>query len=170
MGLSEIAAGVEVVDEQRDRGVAAVDRTAETLADRLEPHVGELPCDGDAAATLVEAYAAGNSVGAAARAAGMAPTDGAKTLHLLGESVSPVGPTGREVVRDWVAGRVARTEAIDLAGASEREFALAAYVDTHDPLPGAREAVEGALAPESDGAVDKRDALGETMSGVGELL
>jgi hypothetical protein len=170
MGLSEIAAGVEVVDEQRDTGVATVDRTAEALADRLAPHTATLPCDADAAATLVDAYAAGKSVGGAARAAGLAPTDGAKTLHLLGESVSPVGPTGRDVVRDWIAGRLGRTEAVKLAGTSEQAFALAAYVETHDPVPAAREAVEGTLAPEGDGAVDKRDALDETMSDVGELL
>jgi hypothetical protein len=170
MGLADIAAGVEVVDEQRDRGVATVDRTAETLADRLESHAEDLPCDPSEAATLAEAYAEGKSVGDAARAAGLVPTDGAKTLHLFGESVSPLGPTGREVVRDWLDGRLPRTEAMDLAGVGEREFALAAYVETHDPLPGAREAVEGALAPDGDGAVDKRDALGETMSDVGELL
>lgn len=170
MGLSDIAAGVEVVDEQRDRGVAAVDRTAESLAEKLRDHAGALPCDPEAAATLVEAYAGGNSVGEAARAAGLPPTDGAKTLHLFGESVSPVGPTGREVVRDWLDGRLPRTEAVELAGVTDREFALAVYVETHDPLPGAREAVEGALAPETDGAVDKRDALAETMSDVDELL
>jgi len=169
MGLSDIAAGVEVVDEQRDRGVATVDRTDEPLAERLAPYAEELPCDASAAATLVEAYAAGNSVGDAARAAGIAPTDGAKALHLFGESVSPVGPMGREIVGDWLEGRLARTEAVELAGVSERAFALAAYVETHDPLAGAREAVEGALAPGADGAVEKRDQLGETMSDVGEL-
>jgi len=170
MGLAEIAAGVEVVDEQRDRGVASVDRTTGALAERLAEYAEELPCSPDAAATLADVYAAGGSVGDAARAAGIAPTDGAKALHLFGESVSPVGPAGREVVRDWLDGRLARTEAVDLAGVSEREFALAAYVETHDPLPGAREAVEGALAPESDGAVDKRDALAETMSDVDDFL
>jgi len=169
MGLPEIAAGVEVVDEQRDRGVATVDRTDESLAKRLAPFADELPCDPEAAATLVEAYTGGESVGDAARAAGLAPTDGAKALHLFGESVSPVGPTGRAVVRDWLAGRLARTEAVDLAGVSDREFALAVYVETHDPIPGAREAVEGALAPAEDAAVDKRDALGETMSDIGDL-
>jgi len=169
MGLSEIAAGIEVVDEQRERGVATVDRTDEPLAERLAPYAGDLPCNPDAAATLVEAYAGGKSVGDAARAAGVAPTDGAKTLHLFGESVSPVGPMGRDIVGDWLAGRLPRTEAVELAGVSERAFALAAYVETHDPIPGAREAVEGALAPGGDGAVDKRDALGDTMPDAGDL-
>lgn len=169
MGLSEIAAGIEVVDEQRDRGVAAVDRTAETLADRLEPHAAQLPCSAGEAATLVEAYAAGKSVGASARVAGIPPTDGAKTLHLFGERVSPVGPVGREIVDDWLSGRLSRTEAREMSGVSDREFALAAYVETHEPVPGAREAVEGALTPGGDPAVDKRESLAETMSDVGEL-
>jgi len=170
MDLSEIAAGVEVVDEQRDRGVATVDRTDGRLVDRLDEYAPQLPCDPAAAATLVEAYAEGKSVGAAARAAGLAPTDGAKTLHLFGESVSPVGPAGREVVRDWLEGRLARTAAVELAGVTDAEFALAVYVETHDPLAGAREAVEGTLTSDGDGAVDKRDALAGTMSDVGDLL
>ena len=61
-------------------------------------------------------------------------------------------------------------EAVELAGVSEREFALAAYVETHYPIDGAREAIEGALAPGDDAAVAKRDALGETMSDVNDLL
>ncbi|MFB6151501.1 MAG: hypothetical protein ABEJ40_06825 [Haloarculaceae archaeon] len=170
MGLSDIAAGVETVDEQRDRGVATVDRTADELADRLGPYGAELPCEPAVAATLVEAYAAGKSVGDAARAAELSPTDGGKVLHLFGESVSPVGPVGRDVVRDWLDGRLPRTEAVELAGVTEREFALAVYVESHDPIPGACEAVEGALAPDGDATVEKRDALGETMSDVGELL
>jgi len=169
MGLSDIAADIEVVDEQRERGVATVDRTAAPLSERLAPYAEELPCGAEAAATLVEAYAEGNSVGASARIAGIPETDGAKALHLFGESVSPVGPLGREVVADWLAGELPRTEAVELAGVSERAFALAVYVETHDPIPGAREAVEGTLAPETDAAVDKREALDETMSDVGEL-
>jgi len=169
MELSEIAAGVEVVEEQRDRGVASVDRTGGSLAERLDGYAEALPCAASEAATLVEAYAGGASVGDAARAAGIPPTDGAKTLHLFGESVSPVGPMARDVVADWLDGRLRRVEAVELAGVSEREFALAVYVETHDPIEGAREAVEGALAPDGDAAVAKREALGETMSDVGEL-
>ena len=169
MGLSDIAAGIEVVDEQRDSGVATVDRTADPLAERLAPYAEELPCSASDAATLVEAYAAGKSVGASARIAGVAPTDGAKALHLFGESVSPVGPMGREIVGDWLAGELSRTEAVELAGVSDQEFALAAYVETHDPIPGAMEAVEGALSLNGDGAVAKREALGDTMDGVGDL-
>ena len=166
MGLDEIAAGVEVVDEQRADGVATVDRTDDPLADRLAPHAEELPCSPAEAAALVDAYAAGKRVGAAARVAGIAPTDGAKALHLFGEAVSPVGPMGREVVADWLAGELPRTEAVELAGVSDREFALAAFVETHDPIDGAMEAVEGALSVDD---LNKREALGETMDGPGEL-
>ncbi|MFC7141002.1 hypothetical protein ACFQMA_14350 [Halosimplex aquaticum] len=169
MGLSDIAAGIEVVDEQRDSGVATVDRTTDSLAERLEPFAADLPCTPGEAAALVDAYAEGKSVGASARVAGIAPTDGAKALHLFGESVSPVGPMGREIVGDWLAGELPRTEAVELAGVSDQEFALAAYVETHEPIEGAMEAVEGALSLDGDGSVAKRDALGDTMDGVGDL-
>jgi hypothetical protein len=169
MGLGDIAAGIEVTEEQRERGVATVDRTDDSLADRLAPYEGEFPCGSEAAATLVEAYTGGKSVGASARAAGIAPMDGAKTLHLLGERVSPVGPMARDVVEDWLDGRLGRTAAIELAGVSEREFALAAYVATHDPIPGACEAVEGDLSPDGAASVAKREHLGDTMSDPGEL-
>jgi hypothetical protein len=170
MGLADIAEGLEVTDEQRERGVAAVDATGEPLAARLEPYADALPCGPGEAATVVERYAAGASVGESARATGLPPVTGAKALHLLGESVAPLGPMGREVVRDWLDARVSRSEALTLTGASEREFALAAFVETHDPIPGAREALEGALAPDGDATVEKRDALGDAMSDLGDLV
>ena len=157
MGLSEIAAGIEVTAEQERRGVATVDDTDATLEERLSEFAGELPCSPAEAAVAVEQYAAGGSVGAAAEAAGVPAVTAAKTLHLLGESVSPVGPVGRDVVRDWVAGELPRSEAEELARVSGPEFALAAYIETHEPLEGARAAVEGALLREGrdglDGAV-----------------
>jgi hypothetical protein len=76
---------------------------------------------------------------------------------------------GREVIADWLEGRLARTEAIELAGVSEREFALAAYVATHDPIPEACEAVEGELAPEDAPSVEKRERLDATMSDADEF-
>ena len=145
MGLSDIAAGVEVTTEQRERGVATVDRTDASLAERLGDHADALPCDPAAAAAVVERYAAGGSVGQAAAAGEVPRITAAKTLHRLGESVSPLGPTGREVIRDWIAGDLSRTEALALSRASPAEFALAAYVETHDPLSAARDAVQGAL-------------------------
>jgi len=154
MGLSEIAAGIEVTAEQERRGVATVDGTDATLEERLAEFAGELPCTPEEAATVVEQYAAGGSAGAAAAAAGLPAVTAAKTLHLLGESVAPVGPVGRDVVRDWIAGDLPRSEAEELARASGTEFALAAYVETHEPLDGARAAVEGALMREG------RDGLG----------
>jgi hypothetical protein len=165
MGLAEIAAGLEVTTEQRDRGVATVDGTDEPLADRLAPVAADLPCDGEAAATIVERYAGGGSVGAAGRAAGVPPMTAAKTLHLLGESVWPLGDLARDVVRDWLAGELSRADALELARASEREFALAVYVETHDPLPEARAAVADALAVDQDG-----DPLADTRSEPTDLL
>ncbi len=163
MGLSDIAAGLEVTTEQRERGVAAVDATDAPLADRLGAFEDDLPCSAAAAATVVETYAGGASVGASAGAADLPPVTGAKALHLLGESVSPLGPMGRDLVRDWLSADLSRADALALSGASETAFALAAYVETHDPLPGARDALEGALAPAGDAAVEKRDALGDTL-------
>lgn len=163
MGLSEIAAGVEVTAEQDERGVATVDDTDATLEERLAEFDDDLPCSPAEAAAAVEQYAAGGSVGAAAEAAGVPAVTAAKALHLLGESVSPVGSVGCEVVSDWVAGELSRSEAEELARVSGPEFALAAYVETHEPLEGARAAVEGVLMREGsdglDGAVGAASGL-----------
>lgn len=146
MGLSEIAAGIEVTEQQEDRGVATVDDTDKPLAERLEPFEGELPCTSSEAATVLERYAGSASVGDAGRAAGIAPTTAAKTLHLLGESVSPVGPMAREVIQDWIAGRLSRSDALELARVGEETFDLAVYIETHEPIEDACTAIEGVLA------------------------
>jgi hypothetical protein len=163
VGLSDIAAGIEVTTEQRERGVASVDDTAADLAERLGAYDSALPCSARAAATLVEAYAGGKSVGAASRAAGLVPATGARALHRLGEPVCPLSPVERDVVRDFLDARIGRTDAVALVG-SEREFALGVYCETHDPIPGAVEALEGALAVES------ADPLVDARSDVGDLL
>ena len=150
MGLADIAAGIKVTDSQRERGVAAVDDTEDSLAERLRPFAADLPCGPEAAATVVDAYASGRAVDDCGHVADVPPVTAAKTLHLLGEQVSPVGPTGRDVVRDWLDGRLSRSDAMALSGVGERTFALAAYVESTDPLPEARDAVEGAL--ETEGA------------------
>ena len=171
MTLSEIAAGLEVTERQRERGVATVDDTDADLTSRLEPYAEELPCDAASAAAIVDAYTAGTAIGECARAAGVAPATAARTLHLLGvEGVSPLTPVGRDVLRDWLAGECSRTEAKRLVDASEPEFALAAFVETHDPIEGAREAVEGIHSPEGDATVEKRDALDGTMTEAGDFL
>ncbi len=165
MALSDIAEGLEVTTEQRDRGVATADRTEQSLSQRLGDVAEELPCPAETAATVVERYASGGSVGAAGRAAGVAPMTAAKTLHLLGESVSPVGPTGREVVRDFLAGELPRTEARQLARVSDSEFALAVYVETHEPLAEAQDAVADTLAVDGDA-----DPLADARSETTDLL
>lgn len=170
VGLTEIASGLEVTAKQRERSVAVIDGTEASLPERLRPFAGELPCSPAAAATVVEVYARGASIGAAAGAAGLAPIEGAKTLHLLGESVTPFGPTGRRVVRDWLSADLSRSEAIALTGASPAEFALASYVETHEPIAEAVTAVAGVLEMDGNAAVAKRDALDETMSDVTDLL
>lgn len=165
--LSDIAAGIEVVDEQRNRGIAAVDDTDAPLAERLEPCAGRLPCGAEAAATVVEAYVGGAAVGAAGHEAGVAPITAAKVLHLAGiDGVSPLAPESRRIVRDWLDGRLGRAEARALTGAGEAEFLLAAYVERTDPIPAAIDAVEPLRANERDAAVRKRDRLAATMDGV----
>ena len=170
MGLSDIAAGVEVTAEQRDRGVPTVDDTGADLDTRLQASADDLPCTPGVAAAVLETYAAGASVGESAREAGVAPVTASKVLHRCGETgVSPLSADARRVVRDWIAGRVSRADAAALTGASEAEFALAAYVETHDPVASLAEAYEGSLSPVGNASVDKRDALAETMSSVGDL-
>ncbi|WP_135829839.1 DUF7858 family protein [Halorussus halobius] len=170
MTLSDIADGLEVTAQQRDRGVASVDATAGTqtsLRERLAEFGDELPCDAASAATIVEGHVAGRSVGDGARAAGVAPVTAAKTLHLLGcEGVSPLTPRAHDILRDWLSADLSRTEAKELAGASETEFALATFVETHDPLDGARAVVEGFRSNDRT----TEDALAEARSDVTELF
>jgi hypothetical protein len=173
MGLSEIAAGVEVTTEQRDHGVATVDDTSVDLGERLRAHADELPCTPEAATTVVERHAAGDSVGDAAVAAAVAPVTAAKVLHRCGvDGVTPLAPTARRVLRDWLSGEIARTDALELTGSTEAEFALAAYVETHDPVSdladAARRDATAGLA--DDALVEKRETLGETMSPATDLF
>ncbi|MEZ3163392.1 hypothetical protein ABNG03_06325 [Halorubrum sp. RMP-47] len=166
MTLSEIAAGVEVTAHQRDRGVALADDTETPLVDRLSDHAESLPCTPEATATLVDAYTAGRSVGDAASEAGVSPMTAAKTLHRCGVAgVCPLSPTARDVVRDWLAGRTARSEAVTLTGGDEADFALATYVETHDPVGPVAEAVDAQVAgsaPLGDG-LGADDPLGDAL-------
>lgn len=164
MSLDDIAAGIEVTTAQRDRGVAVTDDTDTATADRLRPFADALPCTPEAAATVVSAYADGASVGDAAREANVAPVTAAKTLYLLGEEMFPFGPTGRDVVRDWLDAQISRTTARRLTDADDDEFALAVYVETHDRIPAAEAVVVETLA------VDQDDPLVDARSDVDELL
>jgi hypothetical protein len=170
--LSDIADGLEVTTEQRDRGVASVDATAdagteETLREQLAAFADDLPCDAASAAAIVEGHSSGRSVGESAHEAGVAPVTAAKTLHLLGcEGVSPLAPRAREILRDWLSADLSRTEARELAGANETEFALATFVETHNPIPGGREVVEGYRSAYGDAS----DALEEARSAVTDLV
>lgn len=172
MGLSEIAAGVESTTEQVDRGVATVDDTDVDLDGRFREHEADLPCTAAAAATVIEEYQSGAGVGAAGEPAALPPVTAAKLLHRCGfDGITPLSPTARRVLDDWLDGRLGRTEALELTGATDAEFALAAYVETHDSIPELEEAVHReATAPiAGDAAVSKRDALADTMNGVGDL-
>jgi hypothetical protein len=173
MGLSDIAAGLEVTAEQRDRGVATVDDTSVDLEERLRARADELPCTPEAALTVVERHGAGDSVGDAAVAAAVAPVTAAKVLHRCGvDGVTPLAPTARRVLRDWLSGDLGRADALELTGATESEFALAAYVETHDPLSDLADAVrrDATAGLADDPLVEKRETLGETMSSATDLF
>lgn len=171
MGLAEIAAGLELIEKQRDRGVATRDDTDVALVDRFRAHEEELPCTPEAATTIIEATTPGTSVGSRAREAGVAPITAAKVLHRCGvEGVTPLTPLARRVLDDWLAGDLSRVEALELTGATEAEFALATYIATHEPIPELAEARQAALTPRGNATVEKRDALAETMSDASDLL
>jgi hypothetical protein len=165
MVLSDIAEGVEVTTEQREYGVASTDETGASLVERLAPFGEELPCSPVTAATLVEAYAEGASVGRAAAVAELPETTAAKTLYLLGEPIDPLSPTATTVLEDWMAGRISRNEARELVGVGDDEFALAVYVATHDPIDGIEAAIADALAVSRSA-----DPLSDARSDVGELF
>ncbi|WP_020222968.1 DUF7858 family protein, partial [Halarchaeum acidiphilum] len=98
-------------------------------------------------------------------AAGVAPTTGAKVLHVLGVAgVNPLSPLARDVVADWLDGELARSEAVTLSGASDAEFALGAYCATHPPIEGAKAVVAASREPDSRAiAARERDALAEAV-------
>jgi hypothetical protein len=164
MGLADIAAELTVTTHQRERGVATVDDTTASLADRLAAYADDLPCAPETAAAVAEAYAAGSTVGGAAAVAETVPVTAAKTLHLLGTpGITPLSPLGRDVLEDYLAGELTRSDAVALVGVSASEFALGAYVATHEPLPGARESVRAVLAGRAAASGDAVDALGDAL-------
>lgn len=165
MPLSEIAAGIETVTEQDDRGVAAVDATDGRLSDRLATAAEELPCSAATAATVVESYDGGASVADAAEAAGIASITAAKLLYRSGvAAVTPSDAAGYEAVQQWLAGDLGRDDALALTDWDEETFALAAYTETHDPVPELVEAVAAVRTPDGNESVRKRDRLADAVS------
>lgn len=165
MSLEEIAAAAgTTTTRQRERGVAAVDGTSGSLADRLAPFAGALPCEPAAAAAVLRSHGRGTPLDESARVANLAPVTAAKVLHRMGVTgVNPLTPTARRIVRDWVRGNVTRTDALTLTGASDAEFALAAYIETHDPVPGVREITGEVRGLHGDAMVAKREVLGGAL-------
>ena len=169
MTLEDIAAGIEVVDRQLDRGVATTDETETSLVDQLDAASEALPCTPEAAATILETHATGASVGDSAREAGVVPITAAKVLHRCGaDGVTPLSPTAREIVRDWLAGELSRSDARALTDATEAEFALATYVETHDPDDRLTTVATDVLA--GDDSADRQESLKETLPKPDEFL
>lgn len=165
MGLEEIAAAAgTTTTRQHERGVTAVDGTSGSLADRLAPFAADLPCEPAAAAAVLRSHGSGTPIDECAHVANLAPVTAAKVLHRLGVTgVNPLTPTARRIVRDWIHGEVSRTDALTLTGASDAEFALAAYIETHDPIPGARESTGEPSGLQGDAMVAKREILGGAL-------
>ena len=172
MTLSDIAAGLELTTAQRDRGVVVADDTKTPLVDRLREHEDSLPCTAAATATLVDAYTAGRSVADTAEEAGVTPMTAAKALHRCGvDGVCPLAPTRRGIVRDWLDGRISRREAVALTGGDRTDFALATYIETHEPVPEAANAVDAAIVGSSPlgGALGSTDPLGDAVGSPDDL-
>ncbi|MES3518100.1 MAG: hypothetical protein PPP58_10590 [Natronomonas sp.] len=161
MGLSDIAAGLEVTHTQQDRGVAATDGTDRSLSERLEAFEERLPCSASTAARLVSAYSEGASVGRAAATAELPKTTATKTLYLLGEPIDPLTPTATDVLDSYLDGELSRTEARTLVGVGRREFVLAEWIATHEPIDGIESVVADALS------IDRsRDPLSDARGGI----
>lgn len=170
MALQDIAAGLEITEKQQDKGVATVDKTERNLTDRLAPFADELPCNVEKAASIVQEHASGSALDKIGMNVGIPTITVAKTLHLLGiEGICPLTPQSREIVRDWLHAEVGRSTARELTGASETEFQLTVYIETHEPLEGAAEAIEPTLTAGSNASIEKKELLQETMSTVDDL-
>jgi hypothetical protein len=170
--LSEIAAGIETVTEQKQerRSVTTVDATERSLTERFAAADTELPCAPGSAATVVERYVRGETIEAAATAAGVAPVMAAKVLHRTGAAdISPLSPAGRTVLQEWLAGERPRADALAVTDCSHGAFMLAAYVEKHGRDVELVTAVEAALTPSDSVSVRKRDRLAETMSAPEDL-
>lgn len=161
MSLEDIAeAAGTTTTRQCVRGVATVDGRDGSTADRLAQFSGQLPCDPAAAAAVLQTHGRGTPIDESASVANLAPVTAAKTLHRLGvEGVCPLSPTAREIVRDWIDGELPRSDALALTGASETAFALATYIETHEPIEGAQEVIEYTAGLRGDAMVAKRDEL-----------
>jgi hypothetical protein len=165
MALEDIAASVGTTTIlQHECGVAAVDETGQSLTERLGAYGDELPCSPGAAATVLRTHQRGTPIAESARMATIAPITAAKTLHRLGvEGVCPLAPTAREIVRDWLHGKLTRADAVALTGGSDAEFALASYIETHDPLEGAQALTGVCRGASGDAMVEKRDHLKDAV-------
>lgn len=171
MALEDIAASVgTTTTQQQECGVAAVDQTGRSLAERLVGFADELPCDPGAAATILRTHRRGTPIGESARVANVAPVTAAKALHRLGvEGVCPLAPTAREIIRDWLHGDITRADAVALTGGSDAEFALASYVETHEPIDDVQTLTSESRAMSGDAMVEKRDQLKDAVGDGPEL-
>lgn len=165
MALEDIAATVgTTTTRQHECGVAAVDETDRSLAERLGAFEDDLPCEPHAAATVLWTHRRGTPIAESARMANVAPVTAAKALHRLGvEGVCPLAPTARKIVRDWLHGELTRADAVALTGGNDAEFALASYVETHEPLDGVKTLTSECGGVSGDAMVAKRDQLEDAV-------
>lgn len=165
MSLADIAEGVRSVETQHTRDVAIVDAVNESLADRLEGFASDLPCSPTQADRLARQFGAGESIESCAETVGVTRTNAARTLHLLGfAGVITVDPVDREIIKQWINGEIDRITANRRTDLDKSRFALAVYVETHEPLTETRAAIEPTVSLSENIQTDRRRALDETMA------
>lgn len=153
------------METQHTRDVAVVDAANESLADRLEDCASDLPCSPTAASHLARQFRAGESIEACAETVGVTRTNAARTLHLLGfAGVITVDPVDREIIKQWINGEIDRTTATRRTDLERSRFALAVYVETHEPLTEDQAAIEPTISLSENIQSDRRRVLNETMA------
>lgn len=134
MALSDIAAELEFTIKQEEQGVPTSTNQIQSLREQLRCCEDDLPCDVKAAEILLEQYRQGVSISDAAIAADLPETIATITLFLLGQSVEPLSSNTNKIIKDWVDGSISTREAERAVGENEIEFAIAAFIATHEPL------------------------------------
>lgn len=146
MGLAEIAEGMQFTTQQQNRDVHPIDDTTTDLTARLQDYAESLPCSPDTAALVVREYTREMAVAPAAEAADLSLVTAIKLLHRCGvPGLSPLSESDRERLVEWLDGVRPRSDIVNHAEVTERELALATYLETHQVIPELKSALWGQL-------------------------
>jgi hypothetical protein len=75
-----------------------------------------------------------------------------------------VDPVDREIIKQWINGEIDRTTANRRTDLERSRFALAVYVETHEPLTEDQAAIEPTISLSENIQSDRRRVLNETMA------